>query len=266
MINQNNPSISIIMPTYKQANLISRSIQSVLNQTYTDFEVIIVDDGSKDNTKEVVKSFEDVRIRYISQGENKGVARAHNTSVDFSKGDFISFLGSDDEWHSSKIKKEFKIFEVSDSKVGVVYSGLWEIYNNEKKYFPLPEHILREGYIHDELITGNFVHALSLIRKRCFEKVGTFDEHLSSLEDWELYIRISEYYYFKFIDEPLNLHYLSEDSLTRNLPLQLEATEKIIEKHFNEFNKQKKATAAIYGFLASQLCSNGQLGEGRTYL
>lgn len=109
------------------------------------------------------------------------------------------------------------------------------------------------------------MHALSLIRKQCFEKVGTFDEHLPSLEDWELYIRISEYYEFKFIDEPLNMHYLSEDSLTRNLPSQLYSTEKIIEKHFDEFNKQKKATANIYGFLASQLCLNGQLGKGRTY-
>lgn len=262
----NNSLISVILPTYNRANVISRSISSILNQTYGNFELIIVDDGSTDDTEKIINSFKDERIQYISHETNKGVASALNTGINLCKGDYISFQGSDDEWRSEKLEKEIKIFENSNSTLGVVYSGLYLFYKDKKIYFPYSDQIVKEGCIHDELIKGNFVHALSLIRRSCFKKVGNFDENLPALEDWELYLRISKYYKFKFIKEPLVLHYLSTDSLTLKLHVQIKATEKIIEKHKDDFDNNKVAKSLIYGFIGSQLCLDGSLSEGRTYL
>lgn len=264
MMIKNSPYVSVIIPTYNRANLLSKSIQSVLNQTYTNFELIIVDDGSNDHTEDAVKNFEDERIRYIRHDKNKGLAGARNTGIRFSKGELLSFQDDDDEWLPNKLEKEIKVLKKSDSNVGVVYSGLCKIDGDKKTYWPEPMHTLREGNLHNELIKGNFVHSLTLIRRSCFEKVGLYDEDLRALEDWELYIRISAHYDFKFIDEALIITHLRADGLTKNLSLQLNCTEKIFKKHSDEYNKQKKAMADIYRVLASRLCLNRQLAEGRS--
>lgn len=260
-----NPAVSVIIPTYNRAHIISRSIRSILNQTYNDFELIIVDDGSTDNTEEVVKNFNDKRIKYIVHKENMGASSALNTGINFSSGSFVTFNGSDDEWLPEKLEEEMKGFKTADSRVGVVYSALWEIYADEKVYTPRPIHEVLEGNLHDELIKGNFVNGLSLIKRSCFEKVGVFDEKLPAQEDWELYIRISKYYNFKFINKPLSKHYLSPDSLTLKFNVLVNSTKKIIEKHFDEFNKQKKSTAEFYRIIAADSCLNGLLNEGRNY-
>lgn len=265
MIKKSEPLVSVVIPTYNRASLLIKSIQSVLNQTYNDFEVIIIDDGSDDNTEELVESFHDERIRYIRHEVNMGVACARNTGINASSGVFIAFQDSDDEWLPRKLEKEINIFNSCDSKVGVVYSGLWRFNKNKKTYFPLHFDNKIEGRIHEELIKGNFVHGLSIIRRSCFEKIGLFDEELPALEDWEIYLRLSKYYDFKFINEPLIISYLNKKGLTLNLAIQIDATEQIIRKHHNEFNEQKKATANIYGYLASQLCMNGLLMDGRFY-
>jgi Glycosyltransferases involved in cell wall biogenesis len=153
MTNRNDPpAVSVIIPTYNRAHTISQSIISILNQTYNNFELIIVDDGSTDNTEEVVKNFNDKRIKYIAHKENRGAASALNTGISFSSGSFVTFNGSDDEWLPEKLEEEMKGFKTSDSKVGVVYSALWEIYNNKKVYTPRSTCEVLEGNLHDELI------------------------------------------------------------------------------------------------------------------
>ena len=134
----------------------------------------------------------------------------------------------------------------------------------KKTYYPRPEQVVKEGNINYMLRKSNFVHALSLIRKSCFDKVGIFDEELPAFEDWELYIRISEYFEFKYIDKPLNMHYLSDDSLSLKIQLQIVAIEKIVEKHFDTV-KQKKEISEFYCQFALYLCLNGQLHYSRVY-
>ena len=262
-MNKNNPTVSVIIPTYNRANLIDKSILSVLNQTYDDFELIIIDDGSTDNTADVINGFDDERIRYIRHETNKGLAAARNTGINFSIGVFISFQDDDDEWVTKKLEKEINVMKKSKPNVGVVYSGLCRIKDNKKTYLPEPEHILREGDLSNELIKRNFVHSLILIRRSCFEKVGLYDEDLRAVEDWDLNLRLSKYYKFKFIDEALIKSYKDDSSLSSNLSLMLDCTEKIFEKHSSVFNKHKKAVAEIYGYLASQFCLEGQLMKGR---
>ena len=104
-----NPTVSVVIPTYNRAPLIGRSIKSVLNQTYQDFEIIIVDDASTDNTKEVVSNFNDERIRYIQHEENKGEAAARNTGIKATRCDYIAPQDSDDEWIPEKLSTQIEL-------------------------------------------------------------------------------------------------------------------------------------------------------------
>lgn len=259
------PNVSVIIPTYNRANLIKRSIDSILDQTYTDFEIIIVDDGSTDNTNEIIEQYTDERIRYIRHKINKGAPGAMNTGIKNSKGDFLSFQGSDDKWLPEKLQKEMLIFKESSSDVGVVYSGIWSIEKNERKYKPDSNIQKKEGRIHNELLKGNFVNGLSSIKKECFEKCGLFDENLFGLEDWELYIRISKNYEFRIVDEPLMIAYNAEGNISSNYLKLFNAKKIIIEKHFKEFSKDKKVLAINYGILGSLLFLGEEEKKARGY-
>ena len=191
MKTENSPTVSVVIPTYNREQLIGRSIKSVLSQTYQDFEIIIVDDGSTDNTEEVVSSFNDERIRCVRHGTNKGEAAARNTGIKVARGEYIASQDSDDEWLPGKLAKQIELFENTLSKVGVVYTGFWKIENNEKTYIPFSWVNQREGDIHKELLKGNFIGSpATLVRKECFKKAGMFDEKLSHLVDWEMWLRI----------------------------------------------------------------------------
>ncbi len=267
MLNKkNDPLVSIVIATYNRANLIKRAINSILNQTYVNYEIIVVDDGSIDNTKEVVESFNKHKIRYIKHKNNKGASAARNTGIKCSKGDFIAFQDSDDEWLPEKLEKEMKVFEKSNTHVGVVYTGIWYIKNDKKKYVPYPQIKNKEGNIHYELLKGNFVSVLSVIRKVCFEKVGLFDENLPNLEDWELYIRISKYFCFKYVDEPLAIAYCSSDSESVNYSNLVKSSELILEKHHDYFNKNKEILAVNHANIGLYAFLSGEEKKSRKYL
>ena len=118
------PKISVVIPTYNRAHLIKKAINSVFEQTYQDFEIVIIDDGSKDNTEEIVKSINDGRIRYIKHEKNKGEAGARNTGIENSKGEYIAFLDTDVTWSKDKLEKQLNILESSPADVGVVFTGV----------------------------------------------------------------------------------------------------------------------------------------------
>ncbi len=266
MNKKHNPLVSIIIPTYNRANLIRRSINSILNQKYQNFEIIVVDDGSTDNTMEIVGNFNEDKIKYYKHKINKGAAAAMNTGIEYCRGDFIAFQGSDDLWLPEKLEKEMKIFKKSNKNVGVVYSGYFYIRNNKKKIVPSSEIKKKDGYIQNELLNGNFVSGLSVIRKICFQKVGLFDENLPNLEDWELYIRISKYFCFQFVDEPLSIVYCSSDSESINYCKNLESSELILEKHFDIFSKNRSILAVNQANIGLWAFLCGQEMKSRKYL
>jgi len=134
---EKNPTVSVIISTYNRAHLIGRAIQSVLNQTYQDFEVIVVDDGSTDNTEEIVKSFNDPRIRYIRHEKNKGAAAARNTGIKAARGKYIAFQDSDDEWLPEKLEKQMKVFENAPPEAGVVYTDMQRINEDGEHYWEM---------------------------------------------------------------------------------------------------------------------------------
>lgn len=263
--NDTAPMVSVILPTYNRSAILGKSIKSVLDQTFQDFELIIVDDGSNDNTADVVKKFEDKRIKYIKKQTNKGAASAMNTGIRTSKGYFVSIQNSDDIWLPEKLETEIKAFQKAGPRVGVVYVGAYRIFNGKKFYVPSPRVKKKEGKIHNQILKGNFVNGLSLIKKDCLEKVGLYDDSLPGLEDWELYIRLSKYYDFKFVDRPLIMAKFSPDSLSIVPSISIDSTKMILKKHFKEFNRNKKALSMNYGLLGYWSFLDGEIKIGRKY-
>lgn len=194
------PQVSVIMPTYNRRDFICEAIQSVLTQRHQSLELIIVDDGSTDNTKEYIEeSYSDTRIRYFYQ-ENQGQSAARNFGLSIAKGDYICFLDSDNRWLPKKLAKSLELFD-EISEIDVVYADTITI--DEKGDIISEENMTRySGIISDQLLKDNCVSINTLMAKRhCFEEMGGFDESLRVAEDYELWLRFSTKYKFQYIPE-----------------------------------------------------------------
>jgi len=231
--------VSIILPTYNRAHIISRSIISILNQTYKDFELIVVDDCSTDSTREVIENYSkmDDRVKYIRNNKNLRPSGARNAGIKLSIGEFIAFQDDDVEWYPYKLEKQVNLLNMLPENFGVVYSGYYKLIKKEKIYIPENYIFPKEGNIHNSLLKGNFVDTPSILaRKSALLDVGFFDEKLPMMEDWELVIRLSKKYLFKLIDEPLYISYDTPNSVNKQSGIVYFSTlEFIIKKHINDF-------------------------------
>lgn len=148
--------MSVIVPTYNRAHLVGRAIQSVLNQTYRDLEVIVVSDGSTDHTREAVMSFADPRIRFLESDMARGASATRNAALGICRGEYIAFI-DDDEWLPRKLEKQMKAFEIAPPEVGFVYTRFWKVKDRTKIYVLLPKMKKKEGAIDKALLQGNFI-------------------------------------------------------------------------------------------------------------
>jgi len=211
-MNPSLPVISIVLPTFNRAKTIGRAINSLLEQTYQDYEIIIVDDASEDETEEIVKGFADEKTRYIRCKQNKGPGAARNLGIQESRGKFIAFQDSDDEWLPEKLEKQIKVFFAAEPELGVVYSDMARITKDGSEiYYKSP--IIQQDRIIDPVTKYYAVYGIgiqsTLIRKECFEKAGGFNENFLRFEDGELFIRLSKYYRFHHLPEILVKYYES---------------------------------------------------------
>jgi glycosyltransferase involved in cell wall biosynthesis len=228
------PLVSIILPTYNRERELSRAIRSVLEQTYTHFELVVVDDGSTDNSAEVVAGFDDARIRYIKHDRRRGGGAARNSGIQRSDSAFIAFQDSDDEWLPDKLARQMPLLEGVQPEVGAVYCGYIRFGPGASEhYFPQPHITQKAGDILPSLLLENFIGTPTLIvRRECFDRVGLFDERLARFQDWELMIRIAGAYQIAFIPEPLLRAYYAEENITSGHDRSLaEAEALILEKH-----------------------------------
>jgi len=262
-----NPTVSVIIPTYNRANLIEKAIKSALKQTYKDFEIIVVDDGSIDNTEEIVKDFTDFRIHYICHKHNQGVSAARNTGIKTCRGEYIAFLDSDDEWLPGKLDKQIKVLQSESSEVGVVHSDLLYIDENGKNMNKL-RNPKKGGYIYEDLLGKNCVGPPStlLIKKECFNRVGLFDNLLNAQEDWDMYIRIAKYYKFTFIKIPLVKYRKHPSQISRNLEVKTVSANRILVKYTKELEKRPGAHSKHYFYIGNRFCHMGKTKEGQRYL
>lgn len=262
------PTVSIIIPTYNREQLVGRAIQSVFAQTYQDFELIIVDDGSTDDTERLVKSFKSEKIRYIRHRENKGPAAARNTGIRSAQGDYIAFQDSDDEWVPEKLEKQMRALATAPPEVGIVYTNFYVTTKNNRKRFGAYASLApKGGDVFSSLLKGRFVlPSATVIKRECFERVGVFDERLSPIEDSELLLRFSRHYHFKCINEPLVLYYPQPDSISKNKSARIKPYKLILEMYFEDIKQDKRILANCYFRLGNILCSAGELSQGKSYL
>lgn len=176
-----NPKISIITPCFNAEKFIQETIDSVLNQTYQNFEFIIIDDGSTDKTSEILNQQRDRRIKVISH-ENQGYIKTRNIGFKMAQGEYLLFLDSDDKIAPTYIEKCLNILEQKPN-VSIAYSKA-KVFDAKNKEWQLPEFML------PDFLFANCIFVSSVIRKKDFEEVGGFDESLTAFEDWDLFISI----------------------------------------------------------------------------
>jgi glycosyltransferase involved in cell wall biosynthesis len=255
--------VSVVIPTYNRANLLGRAIRSVINQTYPDFEILVIDDCSKDNTEEVVKGFSESQLKYIRHGKNKGGSAARNTGITSAKGEYIALLDDDDEWLPEKLEKQIQKFKTVSHKVGVVYTGCSEIMESSGKinFESIPD---IRGNIYINMLRDCFIGSPTpLIRKDCFNKTGLFDETLLSNQDWDMWIRLASYYEFDLVPEILAKRYIHGSQISISLKARIQAYENLIKKYKMELSEYPSILSRHLRRLAILYCLADRKREGR---
>lgn len=225
-----NKSFSIIMPAYNVEKFIGSAIKCVLNQTYQNFELIIVDDGSIDKTSEIIATFSDNRIKIIKQ-ENQGLGRARNVGIENAKNNYIAFLDSDDLWAPQKLENVLN--ELDLERIGIFYS-------NALIFFDDPSLAVKNKYsepvflkdFRDLILVYDFIVVSSVIIPRdILIEFNSFSEDLYGTEDWDLWIRITRKYGIKKIDKFDTFYRINPNGLSKKRAEFLQKEYKVIEKH-----------------------------------
>ena len=206
------PKISVVIPTYNRPNLLSRAIESVINQTYTDYECLVVDDASPADSLSAVDNFDDDRIQYFEHETNQGASAARNTGIANSKGDYIAFLDDDDEWLPTKLEKQMKLFQDQPDDIGLLYT--WMDYRKQSGELVRTYDPTHSGYIFPHMLDGQRIGSCStlVVRTEVARKVGGFDENLPRGNDGDFIRRVSREYKVEYVPEVLVNYYVEHDS------------------------------------------------------
>lgn len=234
-----NDLVSVIMPTYNRGYIISKAIESILVQTYSNFEFIIVDDCSSDDTETIVSDYQkrDKRIKYIKLEKNSGANVARNIGLDQAKGNYITFQDSDDISMDNRIEIELKALKKQNADW--VFSSFKRINNKKEEIMPAKQ--IRTEELHNILLYKNLVTTQVLFAKsEIFEQIK-FDNELPRFQDWDLVIRMSEKYKGYHINQVLLHMYIQNDSITKNPLKGKKALEVIKEKYKDKFNNKQLA-------------------------
>ncbi|MGD1929029.1 MAG: glycosyltransferase family 2 protein [Leptolyngbyaceae cyanobacterium] len=258
-------TVSIVIPVYNGAKTIARTLESILKQTYQDLEIIVINDGSKDNTLEVVAGFEDPRIKVCSY-PNGGLPVARNRGIDNATGEFISFVDADDLWSQDKIECQVNALN-RDEKAGVAYS--WTAFIDEYDnflYACVPLH--HAGDVYPALLVRNFIANGSniLVRRSIVEEVGQFDPNLHSVEDWEYYLRLAARCNFSVVKKHQIYYRKSSQAMSASVPRMESYGLTVIERAFSQAPKdlqylKPRSLSKLYRYLALQCVRNSSSRE-----
>jgi glycosyltransferase involved in cell wall biosynthesis len=208
-MNQNTPLISVVMTSYNHERYVSQAIESILNQTFPDFELIIVDDASTDRSREIIEAYKkrDFRIRIVYHDSNKGISKTANDGFEIARGKFVALMNSDDLWTPEKLEKQICILQQNPDLIVWSDASIIDANGNEtgQLFTQMQKAIQRQksGFIFRELIRSNFICGQSTIFETKIARQIKFDTRLSYANDYKFMIDISKHHHFYFIPEPL---------------------------------------------------------------
>jgi glycosyltransferase involved in cell wall biosynthesis len=262
-INSNHPTFSVIIPTYNRAGLLPRAAHSVLNQTFTNFELIIVDDGSTDGTRAVAEQITDSRVRYVRQ-VNKGRSAARNMGAALARGSYLTFLDSDDEARPTWLAHFAQAFQ--RPQAGLVCVGC-EIEENGEKITVLPEDL---GDLFDHQ-TGLFLAGTFALRRKLFTAVGGYVEQLSFSENTELALRLIPYclqsgWQILNVPQPLILYRYAPEAFTaERFQTRLDSAAYILEHHQDKLRSFPAEYGRFCGLAGVNAVRLGRFREARHF-
>jgi glycosyltransferase involved in cell wall biosynthesis len=260
LVINDKPIISIIIPAYNASKTIQETIQSVLNQTFLNFELIVIDDGSTDSTLDVISQISDPRVTVFSY-PNAGISTARNRGIEKASGDYITFLDADDLWASDKIETQFEALQ-KNPQAAVAYSWTTIIdkSNNAVRQGSCYE---KSGDVYSKILVKNFLDSGSniMVRKEAIDKIGRFNPSLKHAADWEFYIRLAAEFEFNCVPKFQVFYRVSENTSSCNvIPMEKAALE-IIEKAFKQApshlqHLKKYSLSAFYIYLTFKTLEN----------
>jgi len=253
-----NMFISVIITAYKSAKTVNRAIQSVIKQTYQNFECIVVDDASADDTQNVVNQIQDPRIRYVRLDKNRGVAAARNEGIKLAHGGYIALLDSDDEYLPERIEENLKAISSCGREVGLICSNFWTV--NERSD---ARNIAQEGHI--DALWHIPSPSTWLLPKEVFDAIGLFDELFRVDEDRDFLFRFQKEFKLFYIEKPLVVRYKLKGRLSSQVEKYVVARKIFLQKHEKILKGKRKYLAYHFYRLGKDLISLGLKKEGKEY-
>jgi glycosyltransferase involved in cell wall biosynthesis len=258
------PLVSIIIPTHNRAHTIERALRSVTAQTLQDFEIIIVDDASADNTADVIQNFSDPRIQYLQHQTNLFAGAARNTGMAAATGKYIAFLDSDDAWLPEKLEQQIALLEGVDKDCGCSYTGA--VINVEGG---LNKHTIYKPTWHGDALKDYLLEKFPIwtptfvFRAELLEQVGPFDTSLVRAEDVDFYIRMLKRYRLSCVSEPMAELYLDAGKELAELA---ETCDRILLAKHHDLIKQQGTFSSRYIYAAYEFrIGERYLNEGRIF-
>jgi glycosyltransferase involved in cell wall biosynthesis len=259
--------VSVIVPTHDRAAMLLRAIDSVLAQTFGDFELIVVDDASTDDTAERLGERPDPRIRCLRNAVAGGAPRARNRAIAEARGRYLAFLDDDDEWLPQKLELQLAVFTAGPERLGLVHGGSAVISGPTGRVVhtvvPTPGLVVRPADFLGEI---TFTTSVVMIRKTCLEQVGVFDELLAGAQDRDLWIRLAGKFEFDCVPEILVRRFVHGAQITTSLPAKILAKQQILAKYARELRAQPRHLAQHLWRLGILHCVAGELAAGRRAL
>ena len=232
------PRVSVIIPTYNRADILPRAVNSVLSQTFTDYEIIIVDDCSLDDTQAAISRFDDLRVHSVKHKRNRGASAARNTGIRYARGEYVAFLDDDDEWLPKFLERQVGILESSPPNVGLVYCWMDMVEDSSGKLAPCSRKTA-SGDIFEDSLALNIPGQTSVwtIRSSVVRNVGGFDEDLSRYDDADFMCRISQLYQVSVLTEVAAISHFDHEheQIGHDTPQNLSAAANFLTAHMNRF-------------------------------
>jgi len=263
------PTVSVIIHTYNNEKFIAETVESVLNQTYKDYEIIVVDDGSVDGTREALMPYMQ-KIRYHYK-ENGGIASAKNAGINLSQSELVAFLDHDDLWVPDKLQLQMECFK-ENPLLGLVYAK-YTSFRDGKELRTKPEKGY-SGWIFKELLAKSFIQTSTVVvKKKCLNAVGPYDESFSLGDEYDMFLRISKKFQCGFVNKGLTRYRVHDTNASNNDFLFDNENLGVYKKIYNNFTdldtEEKKILRkriARYSMkVAEGLNSQGKLEESKKY-